>query len=376
MPDSAFGSNPSGKKVFVVQTRAFGRSKRVTLDTYPKLTPEAARKNAAAVIARIKKGQPPVPPAPAPIPTVADLAERYQRECVEMHCKPATMSHYRLMLRKHIVPALGERLVADVEHKDILSFHNGLHQMPTVANRAVDILVKMFNLADAWGWRRAGSNPCRGIRRFKVEKHERFLTREELHRLEDLGTLAEVDLRGLAGVELKDRGDLRVSGLEACEEAAHRGVRAGEAVAAYQGTVDGGALDALTPPTRDPLAMRFRQRGDRGLGAHRTQVHGKLAVAGQRHGDVEPARRLGGAAKLRCLAPTHQSGTRNGVVGVAQPHARKYLTIFEHLEPPIGHRHLPLSECAGEGTGEKWWSETSDQQCRGGSIKANIGWRH
>ena len=195
-------------------------------------------------------------------------------------------------------------------------------------------------------------------------------------RVEDLRSLAEVHLRGLAGVELKDRGHLRVSGLEACEEAAHRGVRAGEAVAADQGAVDGGALDALTPPTRDPLAMRFRQRGDRGLGAHRTQVHGKLAVAGQRRGDVEPARRLGGAAKLRRLAPTHQSGTRNGAVGVAQPHARKYLTIFEHLEPPIGHRHLPLSECAGEGTGEKWWSETSDQQCRSGSIKANTEWLH
>ena len=55
--------------------------------------------------------------------------------------------------------------------------------MPTVANRAVDILVKMFNLADAWGWRPAGSNPCRGIRRFKVKKHERFLTQEELYRL-------------------------------------------------------------------------------------------------------------------------------------------------------------------------------------------------
>ena len=95
---------PSGKNVFVVQTRAFGRSKRMTLGTYPKLTPEVARENAAAVIARIKKGQPPVPPEPAPVPTVADLAERYQREYVEMHCKPATVSHYRLMLRKHIVP--------------------------------------------------------------------------------------------------------------------------------------------------------------------------------------------------------------------------------------------------------------------------------
>ncbi len=86
-------------------------------------------------------------PEPAPDPTVADLADRYQREYVEMHCKPATISHYRLMLRKHIVPPLGERLVADVEHKDILAFHNKLHRMPTVANRAADILVKMFNWA-------------------------------------------------------------------------------------------------------------------------------------------------------------------------------------------------------------------------------------
>ena len=44
-------------------------------------------------------------------------------------------------------------------------------------------VTKMFSLADAWGWRPAGSNPCRGVARFKVEKHERFLTRVELHRL-------------------------------------------------------------------------------------------------------------------------------------------------------------------------------------------------
>ena len=54
----------------------------------------------------------------------------------------------------------------------------------------------------------------------------------------------------------------------------------------------------------------------------------------------------------------------------------KYLAIFEHLEPPIGHRHLPSSECAGEGTGETWWSETSVQQGRSGSIKANTEWLH
>ena len=176
---------PSGKKVFVVQTRAFGRSKRVTLGEHgaPNFSVADARKKAAEVIARIKTGQPPVPPEPAPDPTVADLAERYQREHVAMRCKPLTVSHYRLMLRKHIVPAFGERLVADVEYKDILAFHNSLHHMPTVANRAADILVKMFNLSDAWGWRPSGTNPARGVPRFRVEKHERFLTREELFRL-------------------------------------------------------------------------------------------------------------------------------------------------------------------------------------------------
>ena len=176
---------PSGKKVFVVQTRAFGRSKRVSLGQHgdPYFSADHARKKATEIIARIKIGQPPVPPEPAPDPTVADLAERYQREYVAMHCKPVTISHYRLMLRKHIVPALGERLVADVEYKDILAFHNSLHHMPTVANRTADILVKMFNLADAWGWRPSGTNPCRGVPRYRVEKHERFLTREELYRL-------------------------------------------------------------------------------------------------------------------------------------------------------------------------------------------------
>ena len=73
---------------------------------------------------------------------------------------------------------------------------------------------------------------------------------------------------------------------------------------------------------------------------------------------------------------THQSGTRNGAVGIAQPHASKYFTNFEHLEPPVGHRPLPLSECAGKGTGGKRWSEISAQHCPSGSIKANIEWHH
>ena len=175
---------PSGAKVYVVQTRAFGRSKRVTLGRHGEVSADQARKEAIRIIARIKAGESATPAEPSAAPTVGDLAERYEREYVAMHCKPATVAHYALMLRKHIVPALGELLVAEVEGKHIMAFQYGLRDMPTVANRGVDILVKMFGLADAWGWRPSGKNPCLFVRRYKVEKHhERFLTPEELCRL-------------------------------------------------------------------------------------------------------------------------------------------------------------------------------------------------
>ena len=125
----------------------------MTVGRHGELTADEARKEAARIIGRLKAGEAPFTEEPASDPTVADLAERYEREYVEMHCKPATVSHYRLMLKKHIVPAVGVLLVKEVERKHILEFQYGLSGMPTVANRTVDILVKMFNLAEDWGWR-------------------------------------------------------------------------------------------------------------------------------------------------------------------------------------------------------------------------------
>ena len=175
---------PSGAKVYVVQTRAFGRSKRVTVGRHGEVSADQARKEAVRIIVRLKAGGSATPAKPSAAPTVGDLAERYEREYVAMHCKPATVCHYGLMLRKHIVPALGKLLVSEVERKHIMAFQYGLRDVPTVANRGVDILVKMFGLADAWGWRPSGKNPCLFVHRYKVEKHhERFLTPEEFYRL-------------------------------------------------------------------------------------------------------------------------------------------------------------------------------------------------
>ena len=61
---------PSNAKVYVVQTRAFGRSKRVTLGRHGEVSADQARKEAIRIIARIKAGGSATPAEPAATPTV------------------------------------------------------------------------------------------------------------------------------------------------------------------------------------------------------------------------------------------------------------------------------------------------------------------
>lgn len=197
---------PSGAKVYVIQSRRRGRSKRVTVGRHGALSPDRARKQAAAIIARIKAGEEPVPPEPTPEPTLADLADRYMREHVELHCKASTAAHYRWMLARYIVPVLGELPIAEIERKHVLSLHYELRGKPAAANRAVEMLVKMFNLAELWGLRPDGSNPCRLVRRYKTGRRERFLSPEEYGRLGRVLDVAEAERlaspHGVAAIRL------------------------------------------------------------------------------------------------------------------------------------------------------------------------------
>ena len=65
---------PSGSKVYIVQTRAKGKSKRVTVGRHGVITAEQARQRAALIIARVKAGEDPIPAPmaakPASGPTV------------------------------------------------------------------------------------------------------------------------------------------------------------------------------------------------------------------------------------------------------------------------------------------------------------------
>ena len=173
----------TGRKVYVVQSRGPGGPKRVTLGRHGEMPCDEARKEAALVIDRIKRGEEPGPEPPEAALTVAGLAERFMRDHVKTRCKPDTARTYRSLLANHVESALGTMAVAQVGRAEAAALHHGLRATPTVANAALGLLSRMFRMAEAWGLVPPGRNPCRGLRRYRTRERERFLTQEEFRRL-------------------------------------------------------------------------------------------------------------------------------------------------------------------------------------------------
>ncbi len=173
----------TGRKVYVVQSRGPWGPKRVTLGKHGELSCDEARKQAALVIDRIKRGEEPEPKPPEAELTVAGLAERFMSDHVGTHCKPDTARTYRSLLENHIEPALGGTALEEVGRAEVAALHHGLRATPAVANAALGLLSKMFKMAEAWDLLPPGENPCRAVRRFRTRKRERFLTQEEFRRL-------------------------------------------------------------------------------------------------------------------------------------------------------------------------------------------------
>ena len=185
---------PTGRTTYVVQSRGPTGSRRVTVGQHGAISAEQARKAAAAIIDRIKAGEDPMPEVAEPEPTVADLAERYLQTHVAVQCKASSMRRYRQLLQHHILPALGEMPVGSVERKHVAALHYALRDRPGTANPVLWVLSKMFSLADDWGLRPAGCNPCRTVRRYRIHYRERFLNREEYRRIGRV--LCEADAKG------------------------------------------------------------------------------------------------------------------------------------------------------------------------------------
>lgn len=184
---SGFGVRvmPSGRKTYLIQYRASGRSRRRSIGQHGALTAELARMEARKLVGEIARGGNPAEERQRELrsPTVGSLCQRFLDDYATQHCKPATQKGYRSYVENCIKPRLGSRKIDDLTRADVVAFHHDLRDRPYTANRCVAILSKMFNLAEDWGLRRESSNPARRIRKFREEEKKRYLSDDEQARL-------------------------------------------------------------------------------------------------------------------------------------------------------------------------------------------------
>ncbi len=179
---------PSGMKSFVVAYRLAGRKRIVSLGKYGEqttegpLTVQRARKKAEKVRVAARDGED-LLEKDATGQTIAELADRYLDVHAGPKKAPRSVKEDKAMLAQIIRPKLGKRPIESISRADVRKLHHSLRATPVRANRVLALLSKMLNLAESWGIRPDGSNPCRHVERYPEKRRERFLSIEELERL-------------------------------------------------------------------------------------------------------------------------------------------------------------------------------------------------
>ncbi|HEY3401682.1 MAG TPA: tyrosine-type recombinase/integrase [Geothrix sp.] len=99
--------------------------------------------------------------------------------------KASTQDSYESILKVHIVPALGSRLVRDLAYEDLKALYNRVRQeAPVKANRMLAVLSRLFNIAEREGLRTDGSNPCRKVERTREKPRDVIYSAANLAALE------------------------------------------------------------------------------------------------------------------------------------------------------------------------------------------------
>jgi integrase len=194
------------------------------------LTAEAARKEAKKLLGDVERGRDPSAERKAArqAETVAELCDRFLEEHARQHKRQSSYDADERNIRNHVKPVLGRLRVADVTRADVDRLKRNVKEGktaydqkedregwqnsrkkrarrivkggPGAANRVLALTSKMFNLAERWGLRPDGTNPCRHVEKYKEQKQERYLSADELARLADALSEAERTATELPGV--------------------------------------------------------------------------------------------------------------------------------------------------------------------------------
>ena len=185
LPGFGLRIHPSGRKVWIVQARIDGRSRRMVVARYGAMRLASARRRARDMLGRIRAGQNPAEDIRREkrTPAFREFADEYLRRS-DPHWKPSGRKTVRVYLKARILPAFGPMPLDRIGPEDVAAwFDAASRDKPGAANRAFEILRAMMFRAEEWGLRERDTNPCLGIAMNPRKRVARFLDAEELARL-------------------------------------------------------------------------------------------------------------------------------------------------------------------------------------------------
>ena len=171
---------PSGRKRFFVHCQHRGERVWKIVGDAAAMSVVDARSRAVETLAAIRRGEDvALQPGGALFEAVAEtVLQRHERLW-----KASTLKVNRVYLRNQLMPHFAGRRIADIDPRDVRNWFAALRATPAAADRSMPVLSVIMKEAEAMGLRPEGSNPCRGIRRYRRKGRERFLTDREMRRL-------------------------------------------------------------------------------------------------------------------------------------------------------------------------------------------------
>ena len=171
---------PSGRVRYFIHAQHQGRRLWKTLGAAEAMNADEARSRATALLGAFRQGEdaPALPEDPLFEAVAEEVFHRYAR-----HWNPRTLKVNRGYYRNQILSWFRGRPIADITRNDVQDWFASLHATPAAADRSAPVLSVILRQAELYGYRPEDSNPCKGIKRYRRQGRERFLSAREIRRL-------------------------------------------------------------------------------------------------------------------------------------------------------------------------------------------------